>query len=486
MRELDKEYTGLYLKGAITELKKHLDSSALMCISILLSMMSVILGNKVHTYNGPRQRLNANLWMMLIAQSGMGGKSTTIKAISEMILEPIMNETHKKYKTELEAYKALSKDEKAETNPPSFIKPLSGQGSNFQGMIKSLEKNNHGMLAVYDEAGEFLKKFSRDTEHKSALTSLYDQKYYGKDLVGSGSGESIFIEDPFLSILAVTNPHSLIDETTETDYVSGYFNRFSIVEIQEFKRPQPFKTKEVPNFEKFQNVALEVWNEIQKNYTRENPLILATDEIEEEYSIWYNQQFDKYENDSEAMTSFLMRQVTSALKYAMIIQIFDGTLNKKPIDENKTLKIEYMRIGFYLAEVYIEAFKEHIDNIGLNESDGYAKTKKVNEVKKLAEKINTYLTKEDKLDYQVTRSNMTNNIRGLSAKNFDEAMDYALNKYEYIKVENKMLGKIENTYYTAISQTTNPKLDNFIDWSTNEDEESYCDISMLVDNDEVA
>jgi hypothetical protein len=448
----------------------------------MLSMMSVILGNKVHTYNGPRQRLNANLWMMLIAQSGMGGKSTTIKAINEVILEPILKDAHEKYKMELKAYKALSKDEKAETNPPLFIKPLSGQGSTFQGMIKSLEKNDHGMLAIYDEAGEFLKKFSRDTEHKSALISLYDQKYYGKDLVGSGAGESIFIEDPFLSILTVTNPHSLIDETIETDYVSGYFNRFSIVEVKDSKRPQPFKSKEVPNFEKFQTIALDVWNMVHENYTRDNPLILATDEIEEEYAIWYNKQFDKHENDTEAMTSFLMRQVTSAIKYAMIIQIFDSEFNNKPINENKTLKIEYMRIGFYLAEVYIEAFKEHIDSIGLNDSNGYAKTKQVNEIKKLAEKVNKYLTKENSLDVPSTRSNLTNNIRGLSAKNFDEVMDYTLEKYDYIKVENKMLGKIEHTYYTAISQTTDSKLDNFIDYSTNEDEESDC--SMLWDDDE--
>jgi hypothetical protein len=238
----------------------------------------------------------------------------------------------------------------------------------------------------------------------------------------------------------------------------------------------------VPNFEKFQTIALDVWNMVHENYTRDNPLILATDEIEEEYAIWYNKQFDKHENDTEAMTSFLMRQVTSAIKYAMIIQIFDSEFNNKPINENKTLKIEYMRIGFYLAEVYIEAFKEHIDSIGLNDSNGYAKTKQVNEIKKLAEKVNKYLTKENSLDVPSTRSNLTNNIRGLSAKNFDEVMDYTLEKYDYIKVENKMLGKIEHTYYTAISQTTDSKLDNFIDYSTNEDEESDC--SMLWDDDE--
>ena len=66
-----------------------------------------------------------------------------------------------------------------------------------------------------------------------------------------------------------------------------------------------------------------------------------------------------------------------------------------------------------------------------------------------------------------------NSIRGINAKNFFDAYDTAMKKDDRLQIDSKQYGKEKVTQYYA-------------EKSYNYDEESDCDISMLVDNDEVA
>ena len=172
MQNLDINIIGIFLKDLIIESKKYIDSDALMILANALTMMSVIIGNRLHTYDGTMAKLYPNLWMLIVAQSGLGGKSTTIKTLKNMLLKSVLEENDTAFKKNAEVYKSLSKDEKNETAEPYLKQLISGQGSTFQGIIKSLEKNPHGLLAIYDEARELLKKLSKDTENKAGLTSL--------------------------------------------------------------------------------------------------------------------------------------------------------------------------------------------------------------------------------------------------------------------------------------------------------------------------
>ena len=472
MNSINIDNMGSFLKDALHELKRYIDSNDLMIISSLLSMMSVILGTKVHTSSGSGSKLYSNIWMMIIAQSGLGSKSTTVNTVHNMILSTVLSQNMLNHKAKIKDYKALSKDEKNEITPPNLKQIMSGQGSTFQGMIKALEKNPHGMLTTFDEAGEFLKKFSKDTESKAALTSLYDQQFYGKSLVGSmGKGEDIYIENPYLSILALTNPHSLMAETIDADYLSGFLNRFSIIEIKNLPPRQPFKTMEPQDFSKFQNTSLRLWDILEKQYSNEKPLTLKVDKIQAIYKEWYHEMNTTYVDSEECIQSFLPRQQTASLKYAMIIQVFDAIYESKSLDKMEYIEPKYMKIDFYLAEIYMQSIDEHIKNLADNETS--ISSKKSISVDKLADKLISYLTHEDRIGKKFTKSQLTNGIRGLSAESFIEALDIAENKNHSITYSSLYHGKTE--YYKYYAEK--PYIEK-------DDEE--IDYSMLWDDEDVA
>lgn len=433
MEDLGTKKISTFLNNLLTQAKKHIDSNDLMILSVALNMMSVILGTKVHSYAGSGNKLYSNIWMMIIAQSGVGSKTTTVNTIQNMLLSSVIDTNFTSYKHQMKKYKTLTKDEKEETAIPNLKQVLNGQGSTFQGMIKSLEKNPHGMTTIFDEAGEFLKKFSKDTENKAAITSLYDQAYYAKSLVGgSGKGEDIYIKNPFLSILALTNPHSLVEETTDTDYLSGFLNRFSIIEIKKFPARQPFKTMEPQNFSKFQDTSLKIWETLDKLYSSEKPLILRIDKIESSYKDWYYEMNIKYQESEECIQSFLPRQQTAALKYAMIIQVFDAVYQNRSLDNMEYLELEYMEIGFYFAEIYMRSINKHIEDLADIESS--INTKKSISVEKLADKLITYLTHKDRIGKKYNKSQLTNAIRDLTADNFYDTIDTATKKHEALSI----------------------------------------------------
>jgi len=442
--ELDKNKIGLYLKDILTESRKFIDADEMMIVSSALSMMSVVLGNRVHTYNGTMGELYPNLWMLIIAQSGFGSKSSTIKTLNKMILHSILEDNQSTFNNKMEDYKTLSKKEKLEVEQPRIRQILSGQGSTFQGIIKSLENNPNGLLAIYDEARELLKKLNKDTENKAGLTSLYDQDFYGKDLVGAqGTGNSIFIKRPFLSILAVTNPDWLQEEIQKSDYTSGFFNRFSIIDIKNLPRLQAFKTRIKQDFSKFQNCSLSIYTTLNEKFTIDNPLIVDTTEIEELYSNWFDGQINKYEDEDSHYQSFAIRQMVASLKYALIIQIYDYAYENKDITKITKIDIEYMKIGIYFAEYFMEHIENHIETLNFEDNED-EKLDSYDILDQMSNKVEIYLSK--RLDEPQTRSNMCNNIRGLNAKNFDEILSDAVKKFPYIKVVKPVTGKKYYSY----------------------------------------
>jgi hypothetical protein len=469
MQKLDINKIGIFPKDVSVEFNKYINSEASMVIPNALSMMSAILGNRIHTYDGTMAKLYPNLWMLIVAQSGLGGKSTTIKTLKNMLLKSVLEENDTAYKKNIKAYKTLSKDEKNETAEPYPKQLISGQGSTFQGIIKSLEKNPHGLLAIYDEARELLKKLSKDTENKAGLTSLYDQEFYGKDLVGSmGKGESIHIQNPFLSILAVTNPHWLKEETTDSDYSSGFLNRFTIINIEKLPKPRAFKNIDIQDFSSFQNTALRLWKELE-NINSENPITLKIDKIQTMYSEWFDEKIDQYEESEEHVQSFAIRQLTAALKYAMIIQIFDCVYQNGNIHEEEYLKPEYMEIGFYLATYFMEAIEKHFELIDQCENS-ISSSKKVS-IENLADKIISYLTREQHIDKWFNKSQLMNNISGMNADNFYDAYDVAMKKDDRLGISSTKNGKREVPQYYAETPSV-----------YNENDEADC--SMLWDDDE--
>ena len=426
MEALDKNKIGHFLKDLVVDARKFIDSDEVMILVSALTMMSVVLGNRVHTYDGTRSELYPNIWSLIIARSGMGSKSSTLAIVEKMILQSTMDYYAFVYQNEMNEYKKLTKDEQEKTDPPRKRQIISGQGSTFQGIIKSLQNSKYGMIAIYDEARELFKKLNKDVENKAGFTSLYDKKFYGKDLVGAhGNGISVNIEQPFLSILATTNPDWFHYEIKAADYTSGFFNRFIIIDITDYEKLQAFKSTKQQNFEKFQNCSLEIAKYLDKHYSISKPLAIDTSLIEDRYRNWFDEQIQKYEASENHFKSFLLRQLAGALKYAIIIQIYDYFYLGKDIEELKKIDSEYMEIGMYLAELFLRYIESHLDNVSLD--NGEFNIQKQYSTEGIAQKVITFLSKRK--DQKFRRSDLCNNIRNLNAKNFDEVM-YVAGKQE--------------------------------------------------------
>lgn len=451
---LNTEKIGFYLKDLVDDAQKFIDSDETMIMVSALTIMSSILGNRVHTYNGTRSKLYPNIWSLIIAKSGLGTKSTTLNMVEKMTTQAVIGYYTTIYKNEMTEYKKLPKNEKNEKEPPKMRQLLSGQGSTFQGIIKSLQNSKYGMIAIYDEARELLRKLNKDVENKASLTSLYDKDYYGKDLVGAhGNGISVNINKPFLSILAATNPDWLHDEIKTADYTSGFFNRFIILDINIYAKLKAFKETKQQNFEKFQKCSLDIVKYLDKVHSVENPLALDTALIETIYSDWFDEKLRQYEDSEDHIRSFLLRQLSGALKYALIIQVYDYFYLGKDINTLKTLEVKYMEIGIYLAELFMKHIEAHIEKMNLDDGE-FEALKDKNSIENIANKIYNYLHK--RIDDDFIRSDLCNNIRNLKASNFDEATEYAMKKYPCITYDKSVSGRKFYIYH-ILSENLQPK-----------------------------
>lgn len=415
---------GSFIKDLSTEIKKHIDVNDDMLLNILLPTMSSVLGTKVMTNNGARNKLRTNLWSLIIAPSGVGGKSTTLEMVKKSILEKLLNKLQEEYVQEKKAHDFIPAKERLSIDEPRKTSILGGQGSTFQGMIKSLQHNSHGLLYIYDEASEFLNKMNKDHEAKASFTSLYEQDSYGKGLVGStGKGENIWIDNPFISLIAITNPHWFFNNTSKQDFLSGYINRFSIVYVEELGKLIPFKSQEVHQFEKFQDVSLKIWNYLA-DYSNK-ALHIDVSEIEEQYASWHvtthltnEKKYHIANNFDEQRDAFIIRQKTAALKYAVIIQMFDTFYSGETLSTK--LQPHYLDIGIQIAERAIRNIYEFED---INNS--ISKNEQSDKIKTIASRVISFLRRNANEEmFAKSRSDLTNSTGGLSAKNFYDVMEY--------------------------------------------------------------
>ena len=306
---------GSFIKDASAELRSYIPVPKSMILPIILPIMSTAIGTKATTFSGSMEKLRVNLWTIVIGSSGTSGKSTTLQILKSIVLDGLEEKLKDDYRIEKVAYNLLESEERANADEPRMQHIYSGQGSTFAGMIKNLSFNQHGLLSTYDEGSEFLNKMLNDKQHKASFTSLYAQSSYGKDLVGKeGTGEQIWIDNPFISLILVSNPHWFNSDVKNSDFVSGFLNRFSIYHMKDTIHMEPFKNREKHDFSKFQNVAVKIWEYLSNlEECLEMPL---SDKSIARYQKWYkDNNFDAFDEEweSEEYAAFLVRQKTRLL-----------------------------------------------------------------------------------------------------------------------------------------------------------------------------
>jgi Zn/Cd-binding protein ZinT len=123
------------------------------------------------------------------------------------------------------------------------------------------------------------------------------------------------------------------------------------------------------------------------------------------------------------------------------------------------LEEKYMKIGIYLSELFMKHIEYHIEMMNLEDGE-FETSKDKNSIESIAEKIKNYLYKRLGDDY--TRSDLCNNIRKLTAKNFNEAMEYAMEEYPYITCQKGSAGS--NFYMYHILPENLDKEENRLKW----------------------
>ena len=421
-----------FIDALLRESSKHIDVAEPIIISTALSFMSSVIGSRVYTMDGATNKLGLNVWTLIVAPSTISSKSTTIKFLRKIIIEKV-----EKKLLEM-TIEAKSKTQTKETKIASNRFVL-GAGSSFQGMIKFLENSNHGALLLIDEASEFLTKLNKNQETKASITALYDCEPYSKDIVGvHGMGESIVILNPFLSIIAATNEEWFRSDVKISDFLSGFLNRFNIIKIplESLTPLQAFHYDYSLDPSIFQNISLEVLNQLDVDFksfhTFDPKECCISDDAKNAYKSWFNMKsVEMLENaklcSGQGLSASVMRQATSAIKYAVICQIYDCAFKQKKFDFilNKT----YMEIGIKLAEYFINSLNNTFNEETLqNTSNSFKMGSFKNFHEQLAEKVHTYLAKSHE---PKTKSDLTNAIRGLTASNFEQVMVCA----QYVEVK---------------------------------------------------
>lgn len=439
------DQVGSFIKDAVEIIREHLNISEDIGLQILLSMMSIVIGNKAHTYNGAMMPLKANLWTIILADSGVSAKSTSMELIKELVLEKLEKKIRTDYESARREYDKLKLAEKQNADEPQLQYLFSGQGSTFQGMVKNLSKNPHGLLAAYDEGSEFLNKMINDKQNKASMTSLYEQSTYGRDLVGKeGKGEVSWIQDPFISLILISNPHWFNSDVKKSDFVSGFLNRFSIVHISDKIKLVPFSNPNRHNFDKFQNVAVKIWDYLS-GFEKPLEMKLNQDAITR-YQEWYEKKtYDESSENAEEYNAFLVRQKTAVLKYAMIIQIFDTTYEAKGLLAHE-IQLRYLNIGITIAEHSMENIE-----ILLDSREDKSKTDKyiIEQYDYIAKKVKSYLKKRGYYEgNSLSSSKIIRQVWSINKTNFDAVMQIATGKHG-IKSESREFNgdQVTTSYY---------------------------------------
>lgn len=123
----------------------------------------------------------------------------------------------------------------------------------------------------------------------------------------------------------------------------------------------------------------------------------------------------------QGLSASVMRQATSAIKYAVICQIYDSAFQQKKFEF--TLNKMYMELGIKLSEYFINSMHNIFNDDTFQNANNNCKMGSFkNFHEQLAEKVHVYLAKANK---PKTKSDLTNFIRGLTASNFEQVMAHA-------------------------------------------------------------
>ena len=416
-----------FLWDIVNKIQKSVQVDVEMILTALMPMLSVVIGNKAKFIGPSGTAMRVNTWSTIIANTG-SRKSTTMNIIHKAILGELNKKLNLDYSKAIVKYNKLSKKDKESVKRPVKQSLYTGNSSTFEGMIKKLSYQTHGLIAQYDEANIFLTKMNKNLTHQAIATAIYEMETYYHDLVGAkGVGDFMEIDDPFMSMTLASTSQWLYEQISFKDFKTGYLNRMVFYFGNKQYDIIPFENTpdDEIRFDEFQKVSLRIWDFL---YAKKEKYIFkfskeAKLEHQRQYKIYFNQEtIKRYKNIPEDIyIGTMIRLSTTVLKYAMILKIFEVFYTNNELIDNQIEK-KFIDMGWKLINIHLK----NLDILMLNMSS--KNTIQDNFIDIIAKSIQAFLIKNKiTQNSKVSISYLKNHIATL--KKIDSTKCYDILKY---------------------------------------------------------
>ena len=342
------------IQQIITELSETKSVPIDMVVGIILALGSACIGRSRGVKYRSDWKEHANLYMMLIAETG-AGKSHTFDYIFKWVTEfekkqkAIFKIERKQYDEDLLAYRKSKDASKVAPKKPVNIQFLLDD-STMEAVSERLEDNPRGLFWAKDEFSGFfesLDKYNKNgNDGKTRLISAWSLKpWIATRKSKDGVLEERYVPDPCVGLFGCIQPHLVNDVFTYNDVKQGLPQRFLYIRTvvdKPMRLPTPEISKQVDDTLKRITELLLLSLDLkvdEKGLTRSSYLTLS-DEAKTKFEEFSNElQENTFKTEAQGYAS-KMAQIT--LRIALILHFLEwavtavGTsLVKNPADEKE-------------------------------------------------------------------------------------------------------------------------------------------------------
>lgn len=188
----------------------------------ILSAISISIGNSLRIQTPLGWQDKPITWLCIIAPRGTSKTHAINKALRP--LGKRVSENFKEYETKLEIWE----DGGREGKRPVFVGFVINE-STIEGIYKALKNNPHGVLTHADELATWIGNFGRYSggNEDSAYNTLFNGTQFNQQR--KNTELSLYIDDPFWSIIGGLQPTLLKSIFKDNFIESGFFDRMQFV-----------------------------------------------------------------------------------------------------------------------------------------------------------------------------------------------------------------------------------------------------------------
>lgn len=315
----------------------------------MCAAVSAALGKRVNLWDGHHYNYSS-LWFILIGESG-SGKSHPM----DLMMQPLEEQDSKDariYRREMKSFKSGS-DEDMPIKRQVILTDITPEG-----LYQKLVDNPNGCILFRDEIKGFFDDMGR--YNKSGEESNYMSIWDGKSFPVDRRSSSIYVENPFLSMLGSIQPGtSLTEVITRKRLESGFAERILFA----FPKSASYH---YPDLE-LQSIYVDAWRHTIERIKKSSSVELKlSKEALNVYKTYFNEIADEQEASTnsyeKSMYSKLQIQV---LRLSIIVHYLCSTTNGSAYEVPKSdiINEEEMKHSIEWIEYFEIQFRKVLQNV---------------------------------------------------------------------------------------------------------------------------